>query len=226
VLIEALKRDGMLHVLAEPNLTAVTGETASFLAGGEIPVPVPQGGNSDAVTVQYKPFGVSLLFTPTMIRPNRIGLKVKPEVSSIASTSTFATAGFALPSFTVRRAETTVEVASGQTFAIAGLFQRQMSRNIEKIPLLGELPVLGQLFTSERYQRDETELVILITPYMVEPTRDQQLLTPLDREANAPWTAQTVDATAKGYAYDVPPEKEKGFTKTNNSGSGSGFNFK
>jgi pilus assembly protein CpaC len=226
VLIEALKRNGMLHVLAEPNLTAVTGETASFLAGGEIPVPVPQGGNSDAVTVQYKPFGVSLLFTPTMIRPNRIGLKVKPEVSSIASTSTFATAGFALPSFTVRRAETTVEVASGQTFAIAGLFQRQMSRNIEKIPLLGELPVLGQLFTSERYQRDETELVILITPYMVEPTRDQQLLTPLDREANAPWTAQTVDATAKGYAYDVPPEKEKGFTKTNNSGSGSGFNFK
>jgi pilus assembly protein CpaC len=224
VLVEALKRNGMLHVLAEPNLTAVTGETASFLAGGEVPVPVPQGGNSDAVTVQYKPFGVSLLFTPTMIRPNRIGLKVKPEVSSIASTTTFSTAGFALPSFTVRRAETTVEVASGQTFAIAGLFQRQMSRNIEKIPLLGELPVLGQLFTSERYQRDETELVILITPYMVEPVRDQRLLTPLDREANAPWAAQTVDATAKGYSYDVPPEKDKGFTKTKNPGSG--FNFK
>jgi pilus assembly protein CpaC len=224
VLIEALKRNGMLHILAEPNLTAVSGETASFLAGGEVPIPVPQGGNSDAVTIQYKPFGVSLLFTPTMIRPNRIGLKVKPEVSAIAANNNFAVAGFNIPSFTVRRAETVVEVASGQTFAMAGLFQRNLSRSIEKFPFLGDVPVLGQLFTSERYQRDETELVILITPYMVEPVRDQQLLTPLDREANAPWAAQTVDATAKGYSYDVPPEKDKGFTKTKNPGSG--FNFK
>jgi pilus assembly protein CpaC len=198
VLIEALKRNGMLHVLAEPNLTAVTGETASFLAGGEVPVPVPQGGNSDAVTVQYKTFGVSLLFTPTIVRSNRIGLKVKPEVSSIATTNTFSTAGFALPSFTVRRAETTVEVASGQTFAIGGLFQRQMSRDIEKLPILGDVPVLGQLFTSERYQRNETELVILITPYMVEPVRDDKLLTPLDREGPSPWQASIVDPTAKG----------------------------
>jgi pilus assembly protein CpaC len=198
VLVEALKRNGMLHVLAEPNLTAVTGETASFLAGGEVPVPVPQGGNSDAVTVQYKSFGVSLLFTPTIIRANRIGLKVKPEVSSIATTNNFATAGFALPSFTVRRAETTVEVASGQTFAIGGLFQRQMSRDIEKFPILGDVPVLGQLFTSERYQRNETELVILITPYMVEPVRDDRLVTPLDREGPSPWQASVVDPTTKG----------------------------
>lgn len=216
VLIEALKQNGMLHILAEPNLTAVTGETASFLAGGEVPVPVPQGGNSDAVTVQYKPFGVSLLFTPTLVRTNRIGLKVKPEVSSIASTTTFAAAGFALPSFTVRRAETTVEVASGQTFAIAGLFQRQLSRDIEKFPLLGDVPVLGQLFTSERYQRNETELVILITPYLVEPVSDQKMATPLDREAVSPWQASVVDPSAKGAALSTsaepkPSEKASGF---------------
>jgi pilus assembly protein CpaC len=198
VLVEALKRNGMLHVLAEPNLTAVTGETASFLAGGEVPVPVAQGGDSNAVTVSYKPFGVSLLFTPTLIRANRIGLKVKPEVSSIASTTTFAAAGFALPSFTVRRAETTVEVASGQTFAIGGLFQRTMSRDIEKFPILGDVPVLGPLFTSERYQRNETELVILITPYMVEPARDDKLATPLDRQGPSPWEASVIDPTAKG----------------------------
>ena len=198
VLVEALKRNGMLQVLAEPNLTAVTGETASFLAGGEVPIPVPQGGNNDAVTIQYKPFGVSLLFTPTLIKANRIALKVKPEVSSIASTNTFATAGFALPSFTVRRAETTVEVASGQTFAIGGLFQRQTSRDIEKLPILGDLPVLGQLFTSERYQRNETELVILITPYMVEPVRDDKLVTPLDREGGSAWQTSVVEPGAKG----------------------------
>ena len=213
VLVEALKRNGMLHVLAEPNLTAVTGETASFLAGGEVPVPVAQGGDNNAVTVSYKPFGVSLLFTPTIIRTNRIGLKVKPEVSTIASTTQFAAAGFALPSFTVRRAETTVEVASGQTFAIGGLFQRQMSRDIEKFPILGDVPVLGQLFTSERYQRNETELVILITPYLVEPVRDDKLVTPLDRQGPSPWQASIVDPTAKG----------AGLTK---SDSKAGFIFK
>ena len=210
VMIEALKQNGMLHILAEPNLTAVTGETASFLAGGEVPIPVPQGGNSDAVTVQYKPFGVSLLFTPTLVKNNRIGLKVKPEVSSIASGNSFSAAGFNLPSFTVRRAETTVEVASGQTFAIAGLFQRQTSRNIEKLPLLGDVPILGQLFTSERYLRNETELVILITPYMVEPVRDQSLATPLDREAGSPWQASIVDPTAKGVGL-TKSEHQSGF---------------
>ena len=211
VLVEALKRNGMLHVLAEPNLTAVTGETASFLAGGEVPVPVPQGGNSNAVTVMYKPFGVSLLFTPTVIKTNRIGLKVKPEVSSIATTQSFSTAGFALPSFTVRRAETTVEVASGQTFAIGGLFQRQMSRDIEKFPILGDVPVLGQLFTSERYQRNETELVILITPYLVEPVRDDKLVTPLDREGPSPWQASVIDPTSKGAALAKSPDTKAGF---------------
>jgi pilus assembly protein CpaC len=110
----------------------------------------------------------------------------------------------------VRRAETTVEVASGQTFAIGGLFQRQMSRDIEKFPILGDVPVLGQLFTSERYQRNETELVILITPYMVEPVRDDRLATPLDREGPSPWQASVVDPTAKG-ADLAKSESKAGF---------------
>ena len=162
--IEALQANGALTILAEPNLTAVTGETASFLAGGEVPIPVPSGSSGESITVQYKPFGVSLSFTPTMVKDNRIGLKVKPEVSSIASETNFEVNGLKLPSFTVRRAETTVEMASGQTFAMAGLFQREVSRNVDKIPVLGDVPVLGPLFRSERYKRNETELVILITP--------------------------------------------------------------
>jgi pilus assembly protein CpaC len=182
--IEALRTNGALTILAEPNLTAVTGETASFLAGGEVPVPVPgTGQNSSGTTVIYKPYGVSLAFTPTLITGSRIGLKVRPEVSVIAGTANFGVQGFSMPAFTVRRAETTVEMASGQTFAIAGLFQREISRNIEKTPLLGDMPVLGPLFRSKRFQRRETELVILITPYLVKPVQNADgLKTPLDRE--------------------------------------------
>lgn len=181
VVIEALQRNGIVKVLAEPNLTAVTGQTASFLAGGEIPVPIPQ--SEDTTTVEYKPFGVSLTFTPTLIGRDRIGLHVKPEVSTIATNATpISVDGFNLPSFVVRRADTIVEVASGQTFAIAGLFQQNFSRNLEKFPVLGDVPVLGALFQSQRFQKEETELVILITPYLVEPVRDK-LATPIDRPA-------------------------------------------
>ena len=212
LLIEALQANGALTILAEPNLTAVTGETASFLAGGEVPIPVPAGTNSDAITVQYKPFGVSLAFTPTMVKENRIALRVKPEVSSIAATTNFSVQGFNLPSFTVRRAETTIEMASGQTFAMAGLFQRDLTRNVDKMPLLGDVPVLGQLFRSERYQRNETELVILITPYLVDPVSDKSLATPLDRAEPSPWQASIVspDPTAKGAAL-AGSGKQPGF---------------
>jgi pilus assembly protein CpaC len=184
-LVGALQRNGMLTILAEPNLTAATGRPASFLAGGEIPIPVP-GNQAGQITVQYKPFGVSLEFTPTLIRTNRIGLRVRPEVSSLSRVGAVKVAGIDLPSLMVRRADTTVEVASGQTFAIAGLFQRQMSLDYEGTPVLTELPVLGALFRSARYRRDETELVILITPYLVKPVRDRGLATPLDRPAPPP----------------------------------------
>jgi pilus assembly protein CpaC len=176
----ALQRNGMMTILAEPNLTAVTGRPASFLAGGEIPIPVP-GNQAGQITVQYKPFGVQLEFTPILIRTNRIALRVRPEVSSLSRVGATKSNGVDLPGFMVRRADTTVEVASGQTFAIAGLFQRQMQLDYEGTPVIADLPVLGALFRSARYRRDETELVILITPYLVKPVRDRGLATPLDR---------------------------------------------
>ena len=218
VLVDALQRNGALTVLAEPNLTAVTGKTANFLAGGEIPIAVPVTGTQGAGTVplvgfQYKTFGVSLDFTPTMIKQNRIAMTVKPEVSAIDPTNSFVSNGFNVPAFTVRRAETTVEVASGQTFAIAGLFQRNVTHSIDKMPGLGDVPVLGELFRSERYQRNETELVILITPYLVNPVSDQHLATPLDRmDTPAAWRPDGVDPTSKGAALTGPEaEKASGF---------------
>jgi pilus assembly protein CpaC len=199
-LVGALQRNGMLTILAEPNLTAATGRPASFLAGGEIPIPVP-GNQAGQITVQYKPFGVSLEFTPTLVRTNRIGLRVRPEVSSLSRVGAIKANGVDLPSLMVRRADTTVEVASGQTFAIAGLFQRQMSLDYESTPVIADLPILGALFRSARYRRDETELVILITPYLVKPVRDRGLATPLDRPAPPP------PALVKAR----PPEPNSGF---------------
>jgi pilus assembly protein CpaC len=187
VIVEALRRNGVLTILAEPNLTAVTGQTASFLAGGEVPVPIAQPGG--VMHVEYKPFGVSLEFMPTIIRTNRIGLHVRPQVSTLAHVGEVKINGIDLPSFTVRRADTTVEVASGQTFAIAGLFQRQLTQDLDKFPLLAEVPVLGAIFTSERFRRNETELVILITPYLVKPTQNRTIATPLDRPAAPPIVA-------------------------------------
>jgi pilus assembly protein CpaC len=183
VILEALKRNGILNILAEPNLTAVSGQTANFLAGGEVPVLVPQPGGT--TVVQYKSYGVSLDFTPTIIATNRIALHVRPQVSALAHTGEVKLNGIDVPAFTVRRADTTVEVASGQTFAIAGLFQRQMTQDLDKLPVLGDVPVLGAIFTSERFRRNETELVILITPYLVKPTSSRNVATPLDRPAGA-----------------------------------------
>lgn len=178
VLLDALQSNGVLTILAEPNITAVTGQTASFLAGGEIPVPVPVG--NDQIGIEYKQFGVSLQFTPTLLPNDRIALQVRPEVSNVSQDSVVSINGLVVPSLRVRRADTTVEVGSGQTFAIAGLFQRQDTRSIDKTPVIGDVPILGELFKSKRFQRNETELVILITPYLVTPTSSRNLKTPLD----------------------------------------------
>ncbi len=184
VLLDALQSNGILEVLAEPNITATTGKTASFLAGGEIPVPVPV--NRDLVGIEYKHYGVSLMFTPTLLPGRRIALQVRPEVSSLAGSTSVDVLGISVPAFQVRRADTSVEVGSGQTFAIAGLFQRDNSQDLDKLPLLGDVPVLGALFRSKRFQQNETELVILITPYLVQPTRERNLATPLDGEDDNP----------------------------------------
>jgi len=171
--LDALAQESLLTTLAEPNLTATSGQTASFLAGGEFPVPVAvsaAGATGTTITIQFKTFGVALDFTPTIIDANHLSLRVRPEVSSLSSNGAVEISGFSIPSLVVRRAETTVELASGQTFALAGLLQNTSEQDISKIPGLGDIPVIGQLFRSDRFQRNETELVVLVTPYLVRPS--------------------------------------------------------
>jgi pilus assembly protein CpaC len=184
-LIDFLATQNQATVLAEPNLVAMSGETASFLAGGEIPVITPQAGTtSNVIIVTYKQIGVSLAFTPTIVG-DRINLKVTPEVSQISTANSIQvpltpTATVTVPGTQTRRASTTIELGSGQSFAIAGLLQRTSEQDVKKVPWLGDVPVLGTLFKSDAYQRAETELVIVVTPYFVEPTSGK-LRTPLDR---------------------------------------------
>lgn len=170
-LLEALQQAGAVSMLAEPNLTVLNGEEARFLAGGELPIPIPQDSNG-ATTVAFKPFGVSLDFRPVILGNNRISLRVTSEVSDISAQGAVQLGSLFVPAISVRRAETSLELASGQTFAVGGLFNRTVSRDIAQIPGLGSIPILGALFRSTRYQRSETELVILITPYLVRPVDD------------------------------------------------------
>lgn len=176
-MIDVLDREGLITVLAEPNLTAISGQTASFLAGGEFPVPTKQ--DNDSTTVEFKPFGVALDFTPTVLSDDRISLKVRPEISDIDPNASIIMDGLAIPGISVRRVETTVEMASGQSFAIGGLLQNNISDIVEQIPGLGSIPVLGKLFSSTDYKNDKSELVVIVTPYLVRPTSSDQLTTPL-----------------------------------------------
>ncbi len=177
--IDALQSEGLISILAEPNLTAISGETASFLAGGEFPVPVSQQNN--AITIEWKKFGVALDFTPTVLDPGRLSIKVRPEVSEITDKGSVTINNIKVPGIAVRRADTTVELASGQSFAIAGLFQNNNSSSVKDFPWLGELPVLGPLFRSSNFINDQSELVIIVTPYIVKPvSRRADLRTPAD----------------------------------------------
>jgi pilus assembly protein CpaC len=175
--LDLLENDGVISTLAEPNLTALSGETASFLAGGEFPIPVSQ--SLGAVTIEYKQFGVGLAFTPVVLADGRISMRVRPEVSELSDAGSVKLNGFVVPALTTRRAETTVELGSGQSFMIAGLLQNHNANSIEKAPFLGDLPVLGALFRSTSFRRDETELVIIVTPYLVRPV-SRQLALPVD----------------------------------------------
>jgi pilus assembly protein CpaC len=170
-LIDALDAEGLVTVLAEPNLTAVSGEPASFLAGGEFPVPTGStvANGLQTVTVEWKKFGVSLSFVATIGSANRINLHVVPEVSELSSQGAVQIGGVQLPALTTRHADTTVDLASGQSFAIAGLLQNNVTQNLQKYPWLADMPVLGQLFRSESFRRQESELVIIVTPYIVRP---------------------------------------------------------
>ncbi len=167
--VEALAENQFLKILAEPTLIALSGQEANFLAGGEYPIPVAQGGGSGSVSVEYKEFGIRLSFTPTVLGDGRIRLKVAPEVSDISNLGAVEIQGFRIPSLLTRRAETVLEMSSGQTFSMAGLLSQSVAARNSRTPFLGDLPVLGQLFRSVSYQKGESELVILVTPTLVEP---------------------------------------------------------
>lgn len=170
---------GMVSTLANPNLTALSGETATFLVGGEIPIPLSQG--LGAVSIEFKQYGISLAYTPTVLADGRISLRVRPEVSQLTSAGAVQLSGTTIPALTTRRAETTLELGSGQSMMIGGLLQNSTNNSISKTPGLGDVPVLGALFRSNGWQRNETELVIVITPYLVKPAdRPDQIALPTD----------------------------------------------
>jgi pilus assembly protein CpaC len=179
VAINALEQKGLIRSLAEPNLVALSGDTASFLAGGEYPIPVP--GALGTVTIDYKTYGVGLAFTPTVLRDGVINLMIKPEVSQLDFAHSVQIAGISVPPLIVRRAATTIELRDGQSFVIGGLLQNISTTAQDQLPWLGDVPVLGALFRSASYQKNETDLAIIVTPRLIRPTRPGDLVkTPLD----------------------------------------------
>ena len=186
--LDALERKGLVNTLAEPTLVALSGETASFLAGGEFPVPVAQdvggggtGSASTALTVEWKPFGVSLAFTPTVLADGVINLVVAPEVSSIDPSASIVVNNLTIPGLQTRRAKTTVELRDGESFALAGLLRKDFQDTVRQFPILGSLPIIGSLFRSTGFQREETELLMIVTPRLVRPVRAASLRAPTDR---------------------------------------------
>jgi pilus assembly protein CpaC len=193
-MIDALADDGLITLLAEPNLTAKSGETATFLSGGEFPIPVPQ--ENGAIGIVFKPYGVALSFTPTVVGPDRISVHVRPEVSELTDAGAITLNGIAIPALLTRRAETTIELGSGQTFAIGGLLRSTQNNDIRKFPFLGDMPVLGALFRSTSFRNNQSELVILVTPYLVRPS-SKPLATPLDGYA----PPNDIDRIVWGYSH-------------------------
>lgn len=206
--LNALEEKGYAKRLAEPTLVALSGEKASFLAGGEFPIPVVQNGSvgggtggNGAITVEFKPFGVSLGFTPTVLSDRTINLKVEPEVSSIDRQASIQLNGVIIPGLQTRRASTTLELRDGESFAIAGLLQQDFASTVKQVPLLGNIPIIGALFRSTEFRKGETELLIIVTPRLVKPVRPDQVRLPTDRVAD-PDPASTVFS---GEAYDPLP---------------------
>ena len=176
--LDAGETMGLVTTLSEPNLTALSGETAEFLAGGEFPIPLSQGLGT--TTIEYKKFGVSLAYTPTVLANGRISIRVRPEVSELSSQGAVTIGGFTIPALTVRRAETTIELGSGQSFMIAGLMSNNAQSTYDKLPGAGDVPILGALFRSTDFRKGQTELVIIVTPYLVRPVNDSEIVLPTD----------------------------------------------
>ena len=185
--LSALEEKGLAKTLAEPTLVALSGERASFLAGGEFPIPVVQSGggggidDNNAFTVEFKPFGVSLGFTPTVLSDRVINLVVEPEVSSIDPTASIRLGGLEIPGLQTRRASTVLELRDGESFAVAGLLQQDFKTTVNQVPLLGSIPIIGALFRSSSFQKGETELLIIVTPRLVAPIKPEQVRLPTDR---------------------------------------------
>jgi pilus assembly protein CpaC len=176
--LNAGEQVGLVSTLSEPNLTALSGETAEFLAGGEFPIPISQGLGS--TSIEYKKYGVSLAYTPIVLSNGRISIRVRPEVSELSTQGAITINGFSVPALTTRRAETTVELGSGQSFMIAGLMSNNSQNAIKKMPGVGDMPILGSLFRSTNFRKGETELVIVVTPYLVNPVDASDIKLPTD----------------------------------------------
>ena len=215
--LDAFERVGIVRTLAEPNLTAITGEAANFLAGGEFPVPVGRDDEGN-ILIEFKPFGVGLGFTPLVVSEDRISLKISTEVSELTNQGaltfqgstvtndegqTFVVPGLTIPALNVRRAETTVELPSGGSLVMAGLIQEETRQNLEGLPGVKDIPVLGQLFRSRDYESQETELVVIVTPYLVNPTSADRLQTPADGYRTAP-DANTILLGQLNRVYKAP----------------------
>jgi pilus assembly protein CpaC len=210
--LDALERRGIVTTLAEPTLIALSGETASFLAGGEFPIPVAQGGdnNGRSITVQFKPFGVSLSFTPTVLADGVINLVVAPEVSSIDTSASISVDDIVIPGLQVRRARTTLELRDGQSFAMAGLLRRDFRNTIRQFPLLGSIPVIGALFRSSGYENNDTELVIIVTPRLVRPMAAADVQLPTDRvQPSNDADLFLMGRTDTGVPYDLSPAPDR-----------------
>jgi pilus assembly protein CpaC len=215
--------DGLVSILAEPNLTALSGETASFLAGGEFPIPVSQ--SLGAVTIEYRQYGVGLAFTPIVLADGRISMRVRPEVSELSNEGAVKLNDFIVPALTTRRAETTVELGSGQSFMIAGLLRNTNTNNVNKAPFLGDLPILGALFRSTSFKRSETELVIVVTPYLVRPTSGKLALPTQGYRAPTDVEMNLEGQTFKGVsgAASAPAASAPGMTGAANTAAVPGF---
>lgn len=213
VLVEALERDGLLRTLAEPTLTAISGEAAKFLAGGEFPVPV--GSDDDGVTIEFKPFGVGLSFTPVVLGAGRISMRISTEISELTNENSIALGNAAttsvavIPGLRVRRAETTLEIPSGGSMVLAGLIKEEVKQELEGVPGVKNLPVLGALFRSREFQSSRTEMVVMVTPYVVNAVNENKLATPLDR-LNVATDRQTILFGRLNKVYGVSGNRPKG----------------
>jgi pilus assembly protein CpaC len=197
-MIRAMQTNGALRALAEPNLIAMDGQTASFLAGGEFPIPIVQSGNnSGAVTIEFKEYGIRLNFKPTIIDEEHIRLELEPEVSTIDFANGVRFQGFVVPALRTRRARTGIELRDGQSFALAGLLDNSETRSLSKVPVVGDIPILGNLFKSTQFQKQETELVFIVTADLVKPVNRDDLP-----------SMKTLDGLKNGSPLGIEPKGE------------------